>query len=220
MTKADTSLLVTVAVLILFVIGIFFFGIRPLWTRLQKLQDQQAQTAKELADLEKRAETLGKLAKRETQIRELSQKALIYLPTSIASAPYLTDLATIAGVSGSNVPTVSFQEANSGKAAGGVVEHPITLMVEGSFDQLKTYLRNLENNLRFSTFSSMIINQQKDNLSLQLTGAIYSKATDPKPKDQSLEITAEMETILKSRQPFGGAINTSGPGRTDPFVPF
>lgn len=219
MSKSDATLLITIGVLLVLVGGISFFGIRPLWGRLSRLQAERQQTAKELSELEERADILGKLAKNEGEVRELGRHALIYLPTTVAASPFVMDVAAIGGMAGTTVPTLSFQESDSKKEPGGnVLEYPVTMSVEGSYDQLKTFLRSLEENLRFSTFTSLTISQLPDRLSLQLTGEIYSKAEDPNPKDKSLTIDESMKKLLSGRKIFGAKVETGGPGRPDPFA--
>jgi Tfp pilus assembly protein PilO len=219
MTRAETTLLVTIGVLLVLAGGISFFGIRPLWGRLSRLQAERQQTAKELSELEERADILGKLAKDEGEVKEFGRRALIYLPTTVAASPFVMDVAAIGGVAGTNVPTLTFQSSDPKKSPGGnVSEFPITMSVEGSYDQLKTFLRSLEENLRFSTFTSLTIAQLPDRLSLQLTGGIYSKAEDPNPKDKSLTIDESMKKLLTGRKTFGAKVETSGPGRPDPFA--
>ena len=221
MSKTDITLLVTVGVLLLLVVGVSLFGIRPLFGRLTGLQAEREQTEKELAELEARSETLGKLAKNEAEVRELGRRALLYLPTSITSSPFVMDVAAIAGASGTNVPSMNFQDADPKKGPGGnVAEYPITLSADGNFDQLKTFLRSLEENLRFAAFSSVSISLLPESLSLQLTGAIYSKPEEENPKDKSLSIDDSMKELLIGRKIFGAAVEAGGPGRPDPFVPF
>jgi len=218
MNKADVTLLATIGVIILIVSAAIFVGIRPLWGKLTRLRGEQTKTAQELAELEKRLDTLAALSKKSAEVENLGERATSYLPTTVASGPFLMDVAAISGVSGTSVPTVSFQQADAKKAAsGGVLEHPITMTVEGKFEQLKSFLGNTESNLRFSSFSSLTISTIQDILSLQLAGLIYSKSEAKETKDTSLEITPAMEDLLLGRKIFGAPVQIEGPNRGDPF---
>jgi|GEM_PF-4635650 len=219
MKKTDLTLLITVASLLLLIVGVSLFGIRPFWGRLTDLQQEQRDTAEELKELEERANTLGQLAKDTAEIEELGDRALTYLPTAISASQFVMDIAAIGGQASTNVPTMTFQPSDLKKAKGAsFTEYPITMLAEGSFDQVHTFLRLLEDNLRFSTYPTVVISRLEDRLSLQLTGAIFSKPEDKNPKDKSLSIDNSMRDLLTAREAFGAGVNMSGAGREDPFA--
>lgn len=218
MNKADTTLFLTIGVVMGIIIGVSL-GIRPLWARYGRLQAEKIETKKELAELTERANMLKALAGRETEVKEIGRQVLVYLPTDIASAPFVMDIAAMAGKSKTNVITLSFQEPPAKKGAT-VTEYPLTMSVEGNWQDLTTFLRFLEENLRFSAFSALSFAQQKDGLLLQLSGTLYSKSEETEFKDRSLTIKDDVVNLLKSRQIFGRSIDPSGPGRSDPFAPF
>lgn len=218
MNKTDLSLLIAVGVIVAAASGTSFLGIRPLFDRYNSLRAEQTKTAKELQALEQRAATLNKLAQNRDEIVTLGEYATIYLPTEANTAPFLMDVEGMAQSAGTAIPTVNFVDSDAIKPGASLTEHALTLTAEGSFEQLKNLLRALEENLRFSEFASLTVSQQKDKLSLQITGALFSKPEDKNPKDTSLTIEQASKDLLLNRRVFGKDIQTSGPNRPDPFA--
>jgi Tfp pilus assembly protein PilO len=216
MSRVDVSLASIIGLFALLTLAISFLGVRPLLARWQNLQKEAAYTANELSDLEKRAATLTRLTKDKDEIAELGRRSLIYLPVQVSESYFVMDITAIASSTGTNVPTLSFQESGSRKASTEAAEYPVAITVEGNFEQLKRFLQGLEENLRFSTFSSLTISQQKEGLSLQLGGTIFSKR-EGESKDKSLLLDQAIYDLLQKRRPFGGSIKTDDPARPDPF---
>lgn len=219
MTKENSALLIIVGVLVLIVGGVFLFGIRPLLGRYSALQQERAATEKEYQELSARVRTLEQLSKDAHKIEELSGRARTYLPTTVASSPFLMDIAAIGGQSQTTIISVTFQTAEPQKGSA-IAEHPITISAEGTFENLQTLLRFLEENLRFTTLSTVSFSVSEAGHALQATGSIFSKPEDKNPKDKSLVLDEAMKSLLEARKVFGQPVDPKGPGRPDPFVAF
>ena len=217
MTKENSTLLITAGIIFAVVGGLSFFGIQPLLARVNSLRTERSKTEKEYKELEARVATLEQLSRQPEEIESLAARALTYLPTTIASSPFLMDVAAMAGSSQTSVPSVTFQPPDP-KKGSTLAEYPITMTVEGGFDGLKTFLHFLEENLRFASITSASMSLQQEGLSLQLTGSLFSKPEEKKPKDTSLTIDNATRSFLEARRIFGQTIDPKGPGRPDPFA--
>ncbi len=197
--------------------GIIYLGLRPLVTSVRRLQAEAAQTKKHAADLAARMQTLKKLSEQSGEIEELYARSSAYLPTTVASSSLLVDIAAMAGQSGTKVPSVSFQPAEAQKG-GAIAKYPITMTVEGGFENIKTMLRFLNENLRFTTWNTVSLLLQGEQVTLQLNGTIFSKPEVASFADTSLVIDEGAKQLLRTRKIFGQEIDPKGPGRPDPFA--
>jgi Tfp pilus assembly protein PilO len=218
MNRADTTLAISVGVMIIIVVATFFVGIRPLLARYQSLRNEQTQNQKTLDALGQRVNALSILTRDRIRIEDLGQRAFTYLPTDVEAGPYLMDLAAMAGATQTSVSSATFQPSDPKKATASLTELPVSVTAGGTFPALIDLLRALEENLRFINISALNFSlQQEIGISLQITGAIYSKPEDKTPKDQSLTIDENMEALLTGRRKFGEPITTGGPNKPNPF---
>ncbi len=143
---------ITLIILILVFLGILFFLTMPTYRKMSLAQGEFTQQSQVLEDTQNLVAVLSQLSEQFSSITTDIQKVKIAIPQKDDIAILLVEIPTLAAQNGLIVSEINFGEQIQND---GYVAIPIGLSARGSYLNLKSFLRSVEQNLRILDLASL-----------------------------------------------------------------